>query len=245
MIRVGTIKYVNGRPTCPKFENFESILCLTPSYSEYGKLGPYALKNEKGQLLENVWQFSKIYPHLPRVSIPLSARNQEIVWQWQQDEHYKDGHVLKEPYLKWRRAGMDNKKPVRNPVGWKLMSSCVGSFKDESLDKKLDYIEARKEIYLPMYSAAVRKHELFSRLLAKLKSGRNLLICEVDGPRQESLGYYKKEYNVPDNWIENNSIAVTPETMSILLNDKYYAFGHGYCLAMTLLEELKTDNRDK
>ena len=31
------------------------------SHSKWGDLGPYLLKDEKERILENIWQFSKIY----------------------------------------------------------------------------------------------------------------------------------------------------------------------------------------
>jgi len=78
----------------------------------------------------------------------------------------------------------------------------------------------------------------------------------VDGPREESLSYYKEKYNVPDNWIwetpvrsdlgglvrRQATIAATRENLDIMLNDKEHAYGHGYCLADALLEDLATED---
>lgn len=68
-----------------------------------------------------------------------------------------------------------------------------------------------------------------------LKDGKNLLIVEVDGPHGESLDYYKKKYKVDDNFIEDDTILATKENLKIMLNDTKHAFGHGYCLAVALL----------
>lgn len=70
----------------------------------------------------------------------------------------------------------------------------------------------------------------------KLENGENLLICEVDGPHQESLEYYREKYKVQESFIENNSIEVTFENMKIMLEHTKHSFGHGYCLALALLE---------
>lgn len=60
-IRVGRSKMGNGKVIVPKYDNFTVILVLTKSQSEYGVLGPYHLTNDHDQILENVWQFSKVY----------------------------------------------------------------------------------------------------------------------------------------------------------------------------------------
>lgn len=119
-----------------------------------------------------------------------------------------------------------------------FMSSCLYALeKDEPPSKnnpKLDYIESRKRIYLPLYMRLVIKEPQFKELKEKLSRGENLLIIEVDGPHQESLHYYKEKYGVPDNFIEKDSVEATEINLAILLNDSKHPFGHGYCLAWTL-----------
>jgi hypothetical protein len=58
-IRVGRCIYDRaGKRTDPSFDGFTPILVLTKS-SAYGALGPYVLKNKKGQIMEDIYQFSK------------------------------------------------------------------------------------------------------------------------------------------------------------------------------------------
>jgi hypothetical protein len=64
---------------------------------------------------------------------------------------------------------------------------------------------------------------------------RRLEGIEVDGPHQESMGYYQDEYKVADDFIVDDTMLVTEETVKIMLNDSKHCFGHGYCLAMALL----------
>ena len=47
-----------------------------------------------------------------------------------------------------------------------------------------------------------------------LQDGKKLLLIEIDGPRQDSMDYYKQKYGVPDQWIDQNSIEVNKENMS-------------------------------
>jgi hypothetical protein len=80
-------------------------------------------------------------------------------------------------------------------------------------------------------------HTKFTELKNKLDSGENLLIIEVDGPHQESIDYYMKEYGVDKTFIEDDTMIVNEENIRIMLNDTKHAFGHGYCLAMVLSDD--------
>jgi len=131
---------------------------------------------------------------------------------------------------------MNNKYAVRYPVGFKNRSSVLYALKKNS-NKQLDYVSARKQIYIPVYCTLVKKEKLFKKLQNKLNNGKNLLIIEVDGPHSESLDYYKKEYNVDDNFIKNDTMLVNKVNINIMLNDTKHPFGHGYCLALVLLNK--------
>ena len=78
---------------------------------------------------------------------------------------------------------------------------------------------------------------MFRDLQKRLEKGENLLIIEVDGPCQSSLDYYKQKYNVNDNFIENHTMLVNQQNINIMLNDPKHPFGHGYCLAMALMNK--------
>jgi hypothetical protein len=161
------------------------------------------------------------------------------VWQWPSETHLNSDGSIREEYWRWRAYGKANSDPVRNPVGWKWLSKCLYALKwdrpvaDEN--PPLDYIESRKQIYLPNYLQAVVQTPLFDELLTRRKQGENLLIVEIDGPHQESLKHYQEKYNVACDFIQQDSVEVTQENMDILLNDPKHPFGHGYCLGMALM----------
>ena len=233
-LRVGRIVYENGKPIHPKYEGFTPIIVMTKS-SKYGKLGPYCLKNSKGQYMENIWQFSKVYEKVPK-SVQSYSRYQPelIIWDHPKETHIdKNGYPLPE-YWKWRDKGFNNEYPVRYPIGFKNRHQVLYSLKEKG-GKELDYIEARKEIYLPVFCELVKKESQYGELISRLNKGEKLLILEVDGPHQESLPYYKEKYDVEDDFIENSTILATKENLKIMLNDTKHPFGHGYCLAASLL----------
>jgi len=255
-IRVGTRIYGKGGHTDPSYPGFKKILCLTPS-TPYGDLGPYVLADEQGRNMENRWQFSKVYVEVPPTVQRYSRFDQTVIWsQKEQETHIvshptvanwpdgtpvnmrlSDDRHLTPEYFHWRYRGMYNSYPVRYPVGRSYRSKCIGSIKDEDLGKSnrlLTYVEARKEIYLPIYVDLVQKRPKFHKLKEMLARGENLLIIEVDGPHQESLSYYQEKYGVEDDFIEKSTILATERNLNIMLNDEKHAFGHGYCLAYAL-----------
>lgn len=240
MIRVGRCTYdKNGKRTDPKFPGFTNILCLTKS-SAYGELGPYVLKNDKGQLMENLWQFQKVYSQVPKSTQYYSRWDRTIIWDHPAELHVDDDGEILDAYWNWRKKGINNKYPVRYPTGFNYRGkNLIGSLYYDEEKKEyigpLSYIEARKKIYFPLYCKLVKKEPLFKELQQRLKAGENLLIIEVDGPHEEDMEYYKNKYGVDDGFIQDNTIQVRKEYMKIMLEDDRYSFGHGYCLAMALL----------
>lgn len=238
-VRVGRSRYVGGKIQLPEYAGFTRIVVMTERMGKYGQLSPYSLKNSQGQILENVWQFSKVYANVPEVSIPYSSKQSKIVWAYPAETHLNEDGTLREEYWRWRMSGKNNPEPVRNPVGWKWLNKCLFALKwDQPISNAnpaLDYIESRKQIYLPNYLQAVMQHPLFNELLTRRKNGENLLIVEIDGPHAESLKYYSDNYGVTETFIQQNSVEVTQENMNILLNDSKHPFGHGYCLGMALM----------
>jgi len=244
MIRVGRRQYHKGGYTDPTYPDFKPIVSLTKS-TPYGSLGPYELKNDKGQILENIWQFSKVYEWIPESLQSYSRYDNTLIWQHGPETFVLDNGELTKEYLSWRDKGMNNEYAVRYPVTYSHRNKCLYALKelpDDYIPKeeeKLDYIQSRKEIYLPLYLELVRKESKYQRLLRYLREGQNLLIIEVDGPHQESLDYYKDKYDVRNDFIEADSMPVTWENLDIMLNDDKHPFGHGYCLAWALLEDIE------
>lgn len=235
-IRVGRTKGANGPH--PSYPGFKRVICLMSS-SPYYNVSPYALQDSKGRILENIWQFSKYYLVVPKSLQRYSRYNKRVIWDHPAEIHHDD-YNPNEAYLDWRKKGMNNNEAVRYPVGYKYRSRCVCAYKElengPDLEHPLNYITSRKEIYLPIYREAVEKTEMFLKLKKRLENGENLLIIEVDGPHEESMDYYKEKYDVGDDFIQGNTISATPENMELLLNDEKHNFGHGYCLAMALLD---------
>lgn len=125
--------------------------------------------------------------------------------------------------------------PVRWPVGKAFSNRCLFSILEDDIETRLSYVEARKQIYFRSYLEAVEKEDQFKELQDRLAGGENLLIIEVDGPHQESLGYYVDTYGVSNLFFQHSTVQATKKNLKILINDTKHPFGHGYCLAAALL----------
>jgi hypothetical protein len=239
-VRVGRVIYDNkGVRHDPVYPNFTNIVVLTKS-SKYGSISPYVLTDDKGRIMENIWQFSKVYKNVPKTVSRYSRWDDTVIWDYPAEKHVDENDDLLPEYWNWRRKGMNCKYPIRYPVGYKNRKNCLYCIMKKD-GKKLDYIEARKKIYLPVYTKLVKKQPQFLELKERLEKGENLLILDVDGPHQESLDYYKEKYNCSNDFIETDSVLVTKENMNIFLNDPKHSFGHGYCLGLALLKIKYTD----
>jgi hypothetical protein len=117
------------------------------------------------------------------------AKNVENAWQYAKvyERHIKDGEPTTE-YFEWAKRGWSNSYAVRYPMG-------KGAVPEYSYwnGKKLGYIEARKEIYYPIYEKAVAKTFAFKQLKEHYKelSDRcvDLWLWDFDGFNHHELGW--------------------------------------------------------
>ena len=134
--------------------------------------------------VENAWQFSKVY------------------------EYYleEDGSVG-ERYFKWAQDGWNDKRAHRYPMGKGVVPKF--SYWD---GEQLTYVEARKKIYIPLYSKAVQETYAFKQLKKMHEEGRDLYLWDFDG-------YDHKMLNL---------------TFDQVINDPDKKMGHAFVLAMLL-----------
>lgn len=98
-IRIGRITYKKGFKvnikTYPSFNGFTNIIVMTAS-SPYASLSPYCLKNDKCEIMENIWQFSKVYKNVPRTVSRYSNWDQRITWNHPEEIHVDSNGVPNE-----------------------------------------------------------------------------------------------------------------------------------------------------
>ena len=207
--------------------------------SKYHVFSPYYLRtdgletqhNPGNVIFENFWQGSKVWPIVYDMEVwahaLLRGKDQKHLWfkyrcnNSDGFEHLVVDNVLDlEKYHRWKKCVYDCQKPIRYPNGFFRKSEvafCLLEDKNGN-QEKLDYIEARKKIYIKEYGRLIRKFFEFDMLLSYLRDQtKTLVICEID---------------VPDNEV------ITLEKLESWVDDKSIRFGHGLCLAWELLKDI-------
>lgn len=144
-------------------------------------LGPVPLyAGMCSRTMENAWQYAKVYP----------------------------GYESAAAYWPWARAGWDNPRAVRYPMGKGAKPSYSLWAGDE-----FGYTEARRRIYAPVYAQAVRfgPLNLFLGLRRQAREG-DVVLIDFDAYDHRALGY---------SWDD-------------VINDPERKMGHGFVLAMMI-----------
>ena len=229
---VAVAKYYPGK-NIPFMDGFKPILIHVKGTHLGAALSPYTMKNEQGMILENVWQFSKLYEFVTPQKISMSRwQKDRIIWEHPGELHLKEDTPTEE-YWKWREKGMNNPFAVRYPNGFHGRRKCKFSLflnKDTGEWERLNYIESRKKIYCAEYARLVHNYQDFADLKDLVENGQNVMLIEVDGPDPE-LSY------APYDQISRDSpgLIMNEDTIRMLVNDERKPFGHGYTIAALLL----------
>jgi len=189
-------------------------------------LSPYVLKDD-GKILENVWQFSKLYPVTHNVCETIGWNT--VIWKRDSEIHWDEkNREPTEAYWKWRNDGFKNAYAVRYPNSYYGRGHVKCSIvKHANGDiEYLDYIQARKKIYCKLYKDLTKTDPFFISLKRTIEKGEKLQINEVDGPSFKHIWPY--------NLVKNHSLPFDREICKFLLNDTTHPFGHGYTIAMLL-----------
>lgn len=212
------------------------ILIHTAATGLGGPLSPYQLRDRRGRLLENMWQFSKVYPAVT-AQRQLRTRfrpSEPPIWEWPAEVHLDKKGNPTAAYWEWRRKGFAAEYAIRYPNGFAGRHNCAYSLgyraKEGKPGPKLDYIAARKAIYCKLYVKLAVGHPALLKLQKLLDQGQSLCIIEVDGP---DLSYYV-ESPIADR-IRRGVLKIDgQEVIEYLLNDPGRPFGHGFVLAALL-----------
>lgn len=161
----------------------------------------------KGSLVVNTTSRSKDFgrafsPFLNQGWIELGklrARNVENLWQF--TKVYKE-HIGKfDEWKAWRDSGLKDSYPHRYPMGKGAVPefSFIGN-------QKLDYIEARKAIYVPAYTQKLRKY------------------C------QRQINTLIDMLSVTDVWLWDFDGYTTDEPWDVVVNNPDKKMGHAFVL---------------
>lgn len=171
-------------------EKYEGrVIDVTSNSQTFGRelspflLGPVEMYADyTSNTMENAWQFCKVYRRFTKDDEPADA------------------------YWEWAKRGWSDDAPHKYPMG--RLSIPLYSLWD---GRKLDYIQARKDIYVPLYAKAARNTNAY-RLLVNRIEKFDVILFDYDSYNIETRGM----------------------TMEQALNDKTRRFGHGMVLKMML-----------
>lgn len=177
---------------------------LSPFY-----LGPVACYDGLvSQTFEYAWQCAKVYP-----------------WMMTPDGNPSERYFAWRDAM-WGKKDFASKIDIRFPAGKGNVRKCrYAWWKVDGEFQKLNYISARKHIYIPLYARTVVRTEAYSRLVALRNSGKNLMLIDFDG------------YNLhhPHYGLSYNDIIHCP----------ILKMGHGFVLAMLLEGLIHVDDNGK
>jgi hypothetical protein len=188
----------------------------TSRSTDFGKglspffLGPVDLYDGYvSQNMENGWQFSKVYGHL---------------------DHLDENDNPTPAYFEWAKKGWADTYAHRYPMG-KGVKPLYSYWAGE----KLDYVAARKKIYIPLYTNAVKKTKAFEQLWELYRdcvfnSIETLYLVDFDAHNLDPSSVHNR---IPGGGFDYWK----------LWNNPHIKVGHAYVLAM-LLDEMIGGNDD-
>ena len=134
-----------------------------------------------------------------------TARNVENAWQF--SKVYREHAGDYATWLDWAMRGWADKRAHRYPMGKGRVPLHVHW--DYQV---LDYVEARKRIYIPLYAAAAYRDPHFHMLRKRYQEEGELTLWDFDAYLHRNLNY---------SWDD-------------VINDPERKMGHGFVLAMML-----------
>jgi len=188
---------VVGPQECPGKASSPFFVNTTSHSTSFGKgLSPFlngpcglylGAPSETACNIENCWQYSKVY----------------------QDHLGQDG-TPNSHWVEWARNGFQLKAAIRYPRGKGAVPE--GLWWDGRL---LGKIEARREIYIPVYKEVIKPTNAFKQLCELYEKEKRIMLWCYDGYNRKAMG------------------------MSIedVINNPDRSMGHSFVLEMMLLEE--------
>jgi hypothetical protein len=213
-IRVGqTRKY----SSYPNEDGWETIPAWSRGKSPWKDLSPFFIRVNGGASFETWWQSWKVYETLGHTDPKTGDPNE--AWQ------------------KWHDGLVFNPVPIRRPAGKAIP---VYAWWD---GRRLGVVEARKEIYIPTLQRLYRAHPTYQKLLEKVRGGQSIILVEPDGP---DISMFPEGFDVNLEMLEKLQDVTRLEdfphekakTVADLSGSRYVPYGHGYVLALTILQDL-------
>lgn len=210
-----------------------SVIVMSSPFNE--SLRPSSMYTLNCQNLTNIWEFSRVYKRVPKISISVKSSSIPIqIWSHEEKELYDSKNkVILQDYWVWRLKGVTRNNAVFNPAGFDEANNpnLIVGYVPTGL-KLTDVKEARKYYTKVYYQIAAGKTQFLA--INKTFQTKNILILDKMSVRNRPSLHLKDEkinaWKVDKHLIES----VLSET------ETHNRVNTGLCLAMALLTKNKT-----
>lgn len=201
----------------PKKQGWINISAWSRGAAPWNQLSPFFIGPvEDAVNFENHWQSYKVWESISN------------------ERHIGEDGLPNDAWRAWHKQLRETRSAIRHPNGYE--KPLYAWYKDQ----KLGVVEARKQIYIPDLQRLYRAHAAYQQLLAMVRKGTNVILIEPDGPAEDARCQpLSKETLVAlqdcTTWKEAAPLFGQPLGSG---SNRYFPYGHGYVIALTLLEDL-------
>lgn len=202
----------------PKEEGWINIAAWSRGAAPWKQLSPFVMGPVDDAVnFENHWQSFKVWETIGSTG----------------ERHVGEDGLPNEAWYAWHKKLRATPQAIRRPNGYE--KPLYAWYKGQ----KLDVVQARKQIYIPDLQRLYRAHPVYQQLLKLVRNGQNVIIIEPDGPAEDvRCQPLSKETLVAlqdcTTWKEAARLFGQPEWAG---SNRYFPYGHGYVIALTLLED--------
>ena len=140
---------------------------------------------------------------------------------WNFESRWQSGKIFEgidEKDVKdWWKKQNSPKRRYPKGKGKKVLCARFEGYEDRG---DIDYITARKEVYMKEYYELIKDREMTLHWKKALEEGKSITIYDFDGPRTEEGDVMCLEFN--------------EDLLTERMNDIKYPFGHGYVVACAI-----------
>ncbi len=223
-----------GKPYPTVTADFVNLPVWSRGAYPWKNLSPFVLKTEDGVIFENEWQRYKVYAQVEE------QRQGYCNWHHPAEVHYDVEHDVfhEDKWRAWSEKIRNHKEAVRRPNG--RNAPLFAYYNGE----RLDVVQARKKIYIPMLQEIYRRQPEYKKILEMLKDGKSVILIEPDGPPTPDpvdvdIPFLERLQDMTKRSEFYQAIGWDPKI--VVDGKRYFPYGHGYVLALTLLQDLQKE----
>jgi len=213
---VAVFRCARGVSYPEKKEGWLNIAAWSRGASPWKQLSPFFIGPIDGcSNFESWWQFHKVWETVAG------------------ERHIGDDGLPNEAWYAWQKAGYANPKAIRRPNGYEKPLYAWHN------QQKLNVVEARKQLYIPELQRLYRAHPVYQKLLDIVRNGQSVVIIEPDGPAEDT-----RCQPLSKETLVALQDCTTCKEAALLFglssgSDHYFPYGHGYVIALTILQDLE------